>query len=164
MSDINSRRIKPGVDCIVDPTLPDSVHGQRVFLASNLHNNEDLLPHYILQLLQLIVSLPIGSSYVSIYESGSTDQTGGNLQRLMSLRCMPSAEHGMFLHLRQVAESSHLCAAQWLDVLQHLLQILEVPNTVVTGGRCLVSQFAMLLNEFPTSACFSMSCPPFTGV
>lgn len=81
VSDINSRRIKPEVDCIIDPSLPDSVHGQRVFLASNLHNNEDLLPHYILQLLQLIVSLPVGSSYVSIYESGSTDQTGGDLQR-----------------------------------------------------------------------------------
>lgn len=116
-----------------------------MFLASNLHNNEDLLPHYILQLLQLIVSLPVGSSYVSIYESGSTDQTGGNLQRPMSLRCMPSAVHGMSLHLRQVAESCHRCAAQWLDVLQHLLQILEVPNTVVTGGCCLVLHSAMLL-------------------
>ena len=25
------------------------------------------------------------------------------------------------------------CAAQWLDVLQQLLQILEVPSTIVTG-------------------------------
>lgn len=76
VSAIVSRRAKPVVDCIVDKTLPDSVHGQRVFLASNLHNNEELLPHYFLQLLSLIVSLPVGSSYVSIYESGSTDQTG----------------------------------------------------------------------------------------
>ena len=64
------------MECIEDPTLPDSINGQRVLLASNLHNNEELLPHFILQLLQFIVSLPAGSSYVSIYESGSTDQTG----------------------------------------------------------------------------------------
>ncbi len=98
MSDINSRRIKPEVECIVDPTLPEGVDGQRVLLASNLHNNEDLLPHYILQLLQLIVSLPVGSSYVSIYESGSTDQTGQNLQKSLPLRYMPPAVHGMSVH------------------------------------------------------------------
>lgn len=79
ISKIDSRRIKPSIECIVDPALPDSVHGQKLFLASNLHNNEDLLPHYILQLLQLIVRLPLGSCYVSIYESGSTDQTGAPL-------------------------------------------------------------------------------------
>ena len=77
---IRSRRIEPYIDCVTDPTLPESLGGQRIFLASNLHNNEDLLPHYILQLLQLIVRLPVGSSYVSIYESGSTDETGNVLQ------------------------------------------------------------------------------------
>ena len=76
ISAIRSRRVKPGIDCVTDPTLPESLGGQRIFFASNLHNNEDLLPHYILQLLQLIVRLPVGSSYVSIYESGSTDETG----------------------------------------------------------------------------------------
>ena len=80
ISGIRSRRIKPYIDCISDPTLPEAVGGQRIFFASNLHNNEDLLPHYILQLLQLILRLPVGSSYVSIYESGSTDQTGNVLQ------------------------------------------------------------------------------------
>ena len=76
VSGIRSRRIKPYIDCFTDSTLPESLGGQKIFFASNLHNNEDLLPHYILQLLQLIVRLPVGSSYVSIYESGSTDETG----------------------------------------------------------------------------------------
>jgi alpha-1,3-mannosyltransferase len=48
-----------------------------VLLASNLHQNEALLPHYILQLLELLVGIPQGSAHVSIYESGSTDKTGG---------------------------------------------------------------------------------------
>ena len=43
ITSIDSRRVKPVVDCIVDSTLPVSINGQRVFLASNLHNNEELL-------------------------------------------------------------------------------------------------------------------------
>lgn len=74
--DIRDAAKRHTVDCIEDPSLQPLPNGQRLLVASNLHNNEDLLPHYILQLLHVLVQLPEGSAYVSIYESGSTDRSG----------------------------------------------------------------------------------------
>lgn len=73
---IEARTIANAVQCIKDPSLPQIPEGKRFFIASNLHNNEKLLPHFTLQLLSLLQQLPKGSTYVSIYESGSTDRTG----------------------------------------------------------------------------------------
>ena len=76
LGEVEERTSQNGVPCLDDPTLPPVPAGTSVLLASNLHNNEALLPHFALQLLQLLVGLPQGSAYVSIYESGSTDRTG----------------------------------------------------------------------------------------
>lgn len=73
---IETRASTNAVPCISDPSLPQIPEGKRFFIASNLHNNEQLLPHFTLQLLSLLQQLPKGSTYVSIYESGSTDRTG----------------------------------------------------------------------------------------
>ena len=73
---IAARASANAVQCINDPSLPQIPEGKRYFIASNLHNNEKLLPHFTLQLLGLLQQLPKGSTYVSIYESGSTDRTG----------------------------------------------------------------------------------------
>ena len=84
---IEQHAAKNGVPCWEDPTLPPLPAGQHVFLASNLHDNEALLPHFSLQLLRLLVAAPQGSCYVSIYESGSGDRTGAcpvPLPRIMS--------------------------------------------------------------------------------
>ena len=69
---------KPVVACHWDSTLPltPAHEGNMVLLAANMHNNEELLPHFTLQLLDLLSSIPDGSAFVSIYESGSTDSTG----------------------------------------------------------------------------------------
>ena len=75
--DIQEAAAAHTVDCIEDPSLPPIPAGDKLLIASNLHNNEELLPHYILQLLGLLVQLPEGTAYVSIYESGSTDKSGG---------------------------------------------------------------------------------------
>ena len=54
-----------------------SISPQRtVFLAGLLTNNEALMPHYILQLLEFASVMPAASLFVSVYESGSTDKTG----------------------------------------------------------------------------------------
>ena len=45
-------------------------------LAVNLRNNAALMPHYTLQLMALLVARPVGQTFLSIYESGSTDGTG----------------------------------------------------------------------------------------
>ena len=66
----------PAVPCLLDPTLPTAPKDKRIFIASNLHNNAALMPHYITQLLLSVVSLTPGDTFVSLYESGSADATG----------------------------------------------------------------------------------------
>jgi alpha-1,3-mannosyltransferase len=48
-------------------------------VAANMHNNEEVLPHFIIQLVHLFAVLPQDSAFLSIYESGSTDSTGACL-------------------------------------------------------------------------------------
>lgn len=62
-------------DWLKEDVMP-SARPQKVFVAGLLTNTEALMPHYVLQLLEFSVSLPTGSIFVSIYESGSTDSTG----------------------------------------------------------------------------------------
>ena len=67
------------VSCPWDPTLEADLlllKGQKYLIAANFRNNEDLLPHLIVQLWHLLAILPQGSAFVSVYESGSTDSTG----------------------------------------------------------------------------------------
>ncbi len=66
----------PAVPCLPDPALPTPPKDKRIFIASNLHINAALMPHYITQLLLSVVSLTPGDTFVSLYESGSTDATG----------------------------------------------------------------------------------------
>lgn len=62
--------------CEGDPTLDPIPPGiKRIFIASNQHNSEDILPNLIKQLLELILDHPDCTFFVSIYESGSNDQT-----------------------------------------------------------------------------------------
>ena len=49
---------------------------ERYLIAGNMHNNEELLPHFIIQLVHLFAVLPPQTGFLSIYESGSTDSTG----------------------------------------------------------------------------------------
>ena len=69
---------KPVVSCKMDSTLLSDLSdsNKKVLLAANMHNNEDLLPHFTLQMLDLLSRLPLGNAFLSIYESGSTDSTG----------------------------------------------------------------------------------------
>ena len=47
-----------------------------MLVVANLHDSGALMPHYTLQLLALLAALPRGSAFLSVYESGSTDDTG----------------------------------------------------------------------------------------
>lgn len=49
---------------------------ERYLVAANMHNNEEVLPHFIIQLVHLFAVLPPESAFLSIYESGSNDSTG----------------------------------------------------------------------------------------
>ena len=52
------------------------LHPEGYRLPPNMHNNEEVLPHFILQLIHLFAVLPPETAFLSIYESGSTDSTG----------------------------------------------------------------------------------------
>ncbi|KAN0062106.1 hypothetical protein ACQY0O_005626 [Thecaphora frezii] len=68
------------------PPLPLSPSGfnvnRTVFIASNLHNSERVLPHYAAALEGLVQRLGADRTFVSIYESHSTDATRPLLRRL----------------------------------------------------------------------------------
>lgn len=74
---VEARAARQRIPCFRDATLPLPRAGLRLLLANNLHNNEQLMPHYITQMLRLLALLPPGSAFVSVYESGSKDRTGG---------------------------------------------------------------------------------------
>ena len=66
--------------CKWDPSLEADMRqlkGRKYLLAANFRDNEDLLPHVIVQLWHLLAILPQGSVFVSVYESNSEDSTGG---------------------------------------------------------------------------------------
>ena len=63
--------------CLQDPTLPEPSQTQRVLIAVNLRNNAPLMPHFIVQLTAALALLPHGKVFISIYESGSEDSSGG---------------------------------------------------------------------------------------
>ena len=58
-----------------DATL-SGLPNQRTFIAANLKEVGELMPHYVLQLLIAVSLMPEGKAYVSIHESGSHDSTG----------------------------------------------------------------------------------------
>ena len=67
------------VPCKWDPSLEADMRqlkGRKYLLAANFRDNEDLLPHVIVQLWHLLAILPQDSVFVSVYESNSEDSTG----------------------------------------------------------------------------------------
>lgn len=80
--------------CKYDPALsviPPSVSS--IFIASNLHNSEALMPNFISQLVHFLLAFPERFFFVSIYESGSTDRTGewlGLLEDVLNELKVPS--------------------------------------------------------------------------
>lgn len=66
------------------PASSPQQQSMKVFIASNLYNNEEILPAYTSSLKKLIHHLGPDNVYVSIYESHSTDHTKSMLAQLDS--------------------------------------------------------------------------------
>ena len=67
------------VECSWDASLSlDGLYAskERVLLAANMRDNEELMPHFLLQTLHTLALLPQDQAFLSIYESGSGDSTG----------------------------------------------------------------------------------------
>ena len=64
---------------------PEAVAPYKYAFAANFHNSETTLPNLIHQVLQLVLYLPAGHSLITIYESGSDDNTKAWLQTLQML-------------------------------------------------------------------------------
>lgn len=115
---------------------------QKVLLAGLLTNTEALMPHYILQLLEFVASALPGSTFVSVYESGSTDRTGkthGVLSQVLASfieHTIHNAVSSSGIYVTCVMQNHHQvfsAAALWLKVLAELLSFLEVPHHIETG-------------------------------
>ena len=65
-----------------------------------MHNNEEVLPHFILQLIHLFAVLPPETAFLSIYESGSTDNTG-ELTETTLLHAFSTRKRSPFCIVRQ---------------------------------------------------------------
>ena len=63
------------VPCVLD-SLPAAASAQRVLIAADVIDSAHLMPHFLTQLLLTAVTLDSHATFISIYESGSTDATG----------------------------------------------------------------------------------------
>ena len=89
---------QPVIDCAWDPTLHTTFGAadQKYLLAADIHNNEELLPHYIIQLVHLLTVMPHGSTFLSVYESGSTDSTGACMRVTWCMRAVVQTAQGIY--------------------------------------------------------------------
>ena len=78
-----------------DATLPHTID-KRIFLAANLKDNEELMPHFILQLLLSIAAMHRDAVFISVYESGSTDLTGAQHLNILSVCSWDGKRRGIF--------------------------------------------------------------------
>lgn len=72
---LNEIRLALSPKAFADPDNFGGSSDQRIFIASNLHNNEEVLPFYSMALQQLVKRLGKDNTFVSIYESHSKDKT-----------------------------------------------------------------------------------------
>ena len=83
-SHINSKRLCPRVDLMQLSSELSSIRQMQgtdyYFVAINFYNNEDILPDFILQFLQVVHVIGPSNMFVSVYENGSSDQTKSLLQ------------------------------------------------------------------------------------
>ena len=93
-----------------DATLPHTID-KRIFLAANLKDNEELMPHFILQLLLSIAAMHRDAVFISVYESGSTDLTGAQHLNIFSLCSWESSRRGTSFPLI-ITHSSPPCVLQ----------------------------------------------------
>ena len=91
-----------------------SCRGSKVLVAANLHYSGALMPHYALQLLALLVALPRGDALLSIYESGSTDDTGA-LSRCLPPRFWPTKRRRDILTPQRLAVDPRTCSTRRLE-------------------------------------------------
>jgi hypothetical protein len=72
-----------GSTCRLDPAVRGSLdRSSRFLISANLHNSASILPHWATQLAAALGALPPENVFVSIYESGSSDDTGRWLDQL----------------------------------------------------------------------------------
>ncbi|CAG8671279.1 5878_t:CDS:2 [Acaulospora morrowiae] len=81
--------IKQKVDSFVEidncnANIVSGITVDKIFIAANFHNNEDILPNFSEQLLDLLRILNPENVYVSLFENGSKDNTKFLLHALRS--------------------------------------------------------------------------------
>ncbi|CAG8628674.1 7735_t:CDS:2 [Rhizophagus irregularis] len=78
------QNIKKSCKLMISDIVSDAVEVVEIFIAANFYNNEDILPNFSEQLLELVQILGPENVYISIFENGSKDNTKLFLQTLQS--------------------------------------------------------------------------------
>lgn len=90
------------LDVLNQPSDPNPGNQFKVFIASNLHNNQQVLPFYSKSLQLLIQRLGVDNTFVSIYESHSKDKTKQLLSELDDTLNLLGAPHRILMDDKQV--------------------------------------------------------------
>jgi Cryptococcal mannosyltransferase 1 len=117
--------------------------------GSNLHNSEAILPNYILQLLVTLSILSRGgqTAFVSIYESGSTDNTAAWLTLLSKVLLQLAVPHKIVtngqLQRYPGQDRIEFLAAVRNEVLEPLLQ----PGQGCNSTSCPAASKVVFIND-----------------
>ncbi|OMH85676.1 Alpha-1,3-mannosyltransferase CMT1 [Zancudomyces culisetae] len=79
----------------------------RYFFAANLHNNEEILPQFMQELLRVFEFLGFENVYMSIYENGSTDKTKEMLESFSARLEEYKVQHRLNMENSKRPENSH---------------------------------------------------------
>eukprot|EP00854_Cymbomonas_tetramitiformis_P010867 gene10867-12863_t len=66
---------------------------QRIFVAVDLHDNQDTISTFIRELIKFVATIPPEKIFISIYESGSADATPAFVQLLKGMLKMMKISH-----------------------------------------------------------------------
>jgi Cryptococcal mannosyltransferase 1 len=89
----------------LDSSLAPHFGPQRIFIASTHWNNEAIIrSHWNTAILELVREIGVKNIYISIYESGSWDDTKGALRELKSLRAPDSSSETTFATAFDIAQ------------------------------------------------------------
>lgn len=121
--------------------------GERFLVALNLHNNEGVLPHQILQLIQVTLAdalhtsfahkLPThaapgrSASHLSATIAWSSSRTQAvHLFCLQLMAMLPSGDIVLSIY----ESGSHDSSPEWLELLGHLLELMHASALIVMRG------------------------------
>ncbi len=94
------------------------IRNRKYFMAINLHDNQEILPQMLGNLIELITFIPPKNLYLSIFESGSNDDTKSILKTFSSLLDPLEIKYNIFTS--PLAKTSQMNRIEYLAYVRNL--------------------------------------------